>query len=355
VSDAFSFFGFSAVRFTLFSVPFLIQAMIGVNRDVPYIGDLAHHLRGACMLSHPMEHGVVKDWDEMEIIWRHTFDEKLHVVSNDHPVLINEAPLNPKGNRERMAEMMFERFNVPAMHIAISGVLALYASGRTTGLVLDSGDGVSFTMPIYEGYADRNAIVRLDLAGRDVTHYLARLLTERGYYATSSAERDCIVQDIKEKLAYVARDFDAELAKHQPATTYTLPDGQVLTIGNERFRSAEALFNPFCLGREAPGLHDCVFQSIGESAVDIRRNLYSNIVLSGGTTMLPGFAGRIANELTALAPSTMKVKVVAPPERKYSVWIGGSILASLSSFKHMCITNEEYKEHGSSIVHRKCF
>jgi len=342
---------------TVVGTPKHKNIMQGMGQKDIFVGDEAQSKRGILSISYPIQHGIVTSWDDLEKIWHHTFYNELRCEPSEHSLLCTESPLNPKGNREKMTEIMFETFSVQSFYVAIQAVLALYSSGRTTGVVFDTGDGVSHTVPIYEGYCLPHAVTRLDMAGHDLTEQMQKLLMERGHNFTTTAELE-IVRDIKEKLGYVALDFDEEMEKSEASSElekmYELPDGNSITVGSERFRCAEVLFNPSMIGLEQDGIQHLLYTSIMKCDVDIRKDLYGNIVLSGGSSCFPGLRERLTKEIEQLAPSSMNVNIIAPEERKYSVWIGGSILASLSSFQEMWIFREEYDEAGPEIVHRKC-
>ncbi|KAJ6561758.1 actin family [Mycena capillaripes] len=324
-----------------------------------YFGDAAQAKCDFLTIKCPVEHGIVINWDDVEHIWHQVIYNELHIPPEDHPVLLTEAPMNHKANREKTAQIMFETFNVPALYLQVGAVLSLYASsGRTTGIVIDSGDGASYTVPIYEGFSLSHAVRRLDLAGRDITSFLEHCLFQHGYKFKTKTER-LLVEDIKKRHCYVALDLEQELhTTEKPSsldTSYELPDGQIIALGTE-FRTPEILFNPSIAGLDIAGIHHNTFSSIQKCDVDLHSHMYANIVLSGGNTLFPGFVDRMRKELGSWArpPPSTKINIVAPPERKYSAWIGGSMLASLSTFQKMWCSRFEYDEYGPVIVHRKC-
>ncbi len=322
-----------------------------------YVGDEAISRRGILTISHPRENGIVTNWDDMEKIWSHTFHDELRIDPAAQPVMLIDSALDVKANREKMVQIMFETFKVPALYVANAPVLSLYETRRSTGIVLDCGYGFGQIVPIYEGQVLSNAISRVNLTGSDLTNYMEKLLMERGYNFTTLAEKE-IVRDIKEKLCCVALDFDMETkscsedSRYQKS--YELPDGNILTVNDERFRCPEILFQPSLIGLDSKGVHVATYESIMKCDVNFRKDLYANILLSGGTTLFNGLSVRLNKEIKSLAPPSMVVKIMDPPERKYSAWIGGSVLASSDDFEERWVTKEEYAQDGYSIVHSKC-
>ncbi|KAI6646615.1 beta-actin [Oopsacas minuta] len=329
--------------------------MVGMwQNGRPFTGFKCKKFRGIVTTKYPIQHIVISNWDDMETLWKDTIYNELHLEPKEHSMLLTEPPLNPLRNREKMTEIMFEAFEIPALLICTNSILSLFASGRTTGLVIDSGDGASYTVPIFKNHSLNNAVIRSDINGRDITGYMMKILEERGYTLATTPDRD-IVNDIKEKLGYVALDFEEEMNKKysQVNRHYELNSG-IITIGNERFRCAEPIFNPSYLGMSIAGLQDTAYHSIMKCDVEIRNYLFSNIVLSGGNTMFPGMRERMQRDIQQLAPKGVQVNVISPPERHYSAWRGGAMLAKMDNFLSMCITSQEYNEIGPWIVHRKC-
>lgn len=327
--------------------------------DETYIGNKAQDRRGVLQLRHPMEHGVIVNWNDIESIWSHVFNESLQLKDVDeHPVLITEAPLNPMGNRDEMCQVLYELFGVSALYVANPAVLSLYASGRTTGCVLECGDGYSCAVPVFEGYTLTPAIKRVDYAGRDITEQLQRQLRKSaGVSLFSSGEKE-LVRIIKEKACYVATDLEEEREKitynsENMNIKFKLPDGQLLTLKNDRFTTPEILFQPHLIASESDGLPGMLWQAILKTDTDLRPHLLSHILLSGGTTMLHGFGSRMLQELEDLTQKRSTIKIWAPPERKYTAWVGGSILAGLSTFQRIMVTRSQWQED-PSVIHAKC-
>lgn len=257
-----------------------------------------------------------------------------------------------------MLTVLFESFEVKNTYVAIQAVMSLYANGRSTGLVVDSGDGVTHTVPVFEGFSIPHAIEKMEIAGRVITEYAQKLLLESGHSFTSTAELE-IVKDIKEKLCFVAQDWESEYAAAQSSSSqdqpYTLPDKSMITVpGTVRMGVPELIFKPELNGKSCLSIQNLAWRSVSNSDVDVRRDLLKNVIMSGGTTMYEGMPDRLKAEIQTLSPPGSEIRIVATPDRKYAVWKGASTLASLSTFAASWITREEYEEHGAGIVHRKC-
>ncbi|KAG1695325.1 Actin-5 [Nymphon striatum] len=354
--------GFSSLDSPLLSFPSVVGVERFVkennNRRETFVGSKAQEKRDILSLSYPIEHGIVTNWDNMEKLLKYTFSEVLYFSPSRVNTLLTEVPLNPKSNKEKMSELMFERFHSKSIYIANPGQLSLYAAGRVSSIVLESGDGVTFTYPVYEGHTFPSAILRNDFAGCDVTNYLMELLRKKGYCFSTTCDRE-IVKDIKEKLCKVNSDCSEISAASK---IYKLPDGQEIVLDKEIFECAEVLFRPELVDMEFIGIQELLSNALMECDVDARRDLFCNVMVTGGNTTFPGFTDRLKLEMNELLinkgyPSRVSEKKICrifPIDYQHlSAWIGGSILSSLSAFKDMTISKKEYEEFGPCIVHRK--
>ncbi|RKP27337.1 actin family [Syncephalis pseudoplumigaleata] len=325
------------------------------------VGDEAAALRSILQMSYPMENGIVKNWEDMRHVWDYTFHEKLRIDPKDSKILLTEPPMNPLKNREKMAEVMFEEYGFQGIYVAIQAVLTLYAQGLLTGVVVDSGDGVTHIVPVYDGFAMPHLTRRLDVAGRSVTRYLIKLLLLRGYAFNRTADFETVRQ-IKEKLCYVSYDLDLEQKLANETTvlveSYTLPDGRVIKVGSERFEAPECLFQPELVDVESVGMAELLYNTIQAADIDIRSELYKHIVLSGGSTMYPGLPSRLEKEIKQLYLTRtldgdierlkkFKVHIEDPPRRKHMVFLGGAVLADIMKDKDsFWVTRQEWQEQG---------
>ncbi|KAJ5224855.1 Actin-related protein 2 [Penicillium citrinum] len=328
-------------------------------------GDEAAAARSMLQISYPMENGIVKKWEDMQHLWNYTFYDKMKIDPTGRKILLTEPPMNPLKNREQMAEVMLEGYNFGGVYVAIQAVLALYAQGLSSGVVVDSGDGVTHVIPVYESTVLNHHIRRLDVAGRDVTRNLIALLLRRGYALNRTADFETVRQ-IKEKLCYVSYDLELDKQLSEDTTvlveSYTLPDGRVIRVGSERFEAAECLFQPHLVDVDQPGIAELLFNTIQGTDVDIRSSLYKAIVLSGGSSMYPGLPSRLEKELKQLwltrvlgnNPERLNLHRNSrsasrtPPRRRHMVFLGGAVLANLIADKDdMWVSKQEWQEQGA--------
>jgi actin-related protein 2 len=341
----------------------------GVELKEIMCGDEAAAVRHSLDIHYPIEEGIVKNWDDMEHLWNYTFFDKLRIDPRNHKILLTEPPQNPLSNRERLVQTMFEKYQFASVNVSIQAMLTLYAQGLMTGVVVDTGDGVTHVVPVYDGFVPQNLIKRVDVAGRHITQYLIKLLLLRGHAFNRTADFETVRQ-IKEKLCYVAYDIDEERKLAADTTVlmenYTLPDGRVIRVGRERFEAPEALFNPQLVDCEKSGMADMVFDMIQQADIDCRTEYYKHIVLSGGSSMYPGLPTRLEKDIrnryfneilrgNEAGLKKFKLRIEDPPRRKHMVFLGGSVLADIMKDRaEFWMSRQEYQENGLRAVLQKC-
>ncbi|RWS15596.1 Actin-like protein 6A [Dinothrombium tinctorium] len=340
-----------------------------------------------------LKDGMIEDWDIFENMLDYIYAKHIKSESQLHPVLLSEAPWNVRNKREKITELMFEKYNIPAFFLVKNAVLAAFANGRSTGIVVDSGASQTSAVPVHDGYVIQQAIVKSVLAGDFITMQCKNYFEEQGIeiipsYLIASKEAvnegdppkwtrkttipevtkswhnymvKEIVQDFQSAVLQVFDSpYDRETVENMPTVHYEFPNGYNQDYGSERFLIPEALFDPSNI-KGVPGslmgIAQIVTTSVGMCDIDIRPSLYGSVIVTGGNTLISGFTDRLNRDLSTKTPPSMRLKIVSPSgntERRYGAWIGGSILASLGTFQQMWISKQEYDEGGKSQVDRKC-
>ncbi|XP_042528503.1 actin-58-like [Dipodomys spectabilis] len=332
------------------------RVFVGLEEEDWFIGSEVYQNLEKLSLHYPISRGAIHSWDDLEKIWHYSFYHLLHSNPKEHPLMLSEPPLIPFSVKEIASQILFETFKVPALHLANQGVLAMFASGHTSGMTIESGEGMTYFVPVIDGCPLSRSTTKLDIAGQDLTFHLMHLL-DRGNLLLGTADRECI-RNMKEKCCFVAQDFDKEKESSRALSqqkTFQLPDGREVSLGHEAFLCPEALFQTSLIGRSTEGIHMFTLRTITSCDRIFWKTLLGHILLSGGTSCFPGLKQRLQREVVRLACSYFHVKVATSPYAKNSAWTGGSILCSLSTFKDLWVTRKEYEDMGASIFSRRSF
>lgn len=339
-------------------IPKMPGLLVGMEQKERYVGEEAIAKMDIMNFSSPIQKGEIVDWNKFETLFHHILFEELKVVPEEISILITESPLNKKENRAKLAETLFETFNVEKLHIANSAMLGLYSYGKTNGIVLDSGYSLTTCVPVYEGYPLPHASIKLNLGGEDLSEALLSMLYDNINSSFKGIKGRLLADDIKEKMGYIALNSEDEekyyLDNVDGEKFYTLPDNKKIRLGRELFKHSENLFQRD--SNKQNSIPQLIIDSISKCDNDILNDVQENICLIGGTTLFKGFVERMKNELTNKLNNN-SFNLIYTPERQFSSWIGGSIISSLNNFNHMWVTKQEYDEIGNALeaIDSKCF
>ena len=334
-----------------------------------YIGKDCSKYLGILKLRYPVKNGIFENEQDILTVFKYIY-QNLEINNEEireHPILITEPLLNPYINREKIASALFENLSAPAIFFASQPILSLFSTSNTSGVILESGEGVTQSCIVYEGYSIPNSYIRNNYGGRDVTDYFQTLLKKQGYSFSTTSEFE-IVRKMKEEICFTAIgnsnsvlsnmsghfDLGGNKNKSESSNTYNLPDGNAIKIGEEKCIAPEILFNPSIIGSEYLSFQEMIVTSINKVDIDLRKNLYTNVLISGGNTLFKGIQEKFHTEIKYLSPKNMKVKIHSPGNRLLSCWTGGNVISTLEIFKKMWVTRDDWSEKGNkSIIHVK--
>ena len=341
---------------SIVGIPKMAGLLVGMEQKERYVGDEAISNYEFMNFYPPIKRGEVADWDKFETLMHYLLYNQMEVVPEEMSVLVTETPLTTKENRAKVAEMLFEKFNVQKCHIANSSMLGLMAYGKTSGIVVDSGFNVTSTVPIYEGFPLQYASKKINLGGEDISLNLLELIKDKVGPSFKLIKGRLLADEIKEHKGYISMNNEEQEEEKQNENLYKLPDGNDLKLENEIFKINDILFNPPEESKELMSISKMVVDSLKESDDDVRNDINESICLIGGTTLTKNFPEKLKNELSD-SKDFGNFNLSFSPERQFSSWVGGSIMSSLDNFHYMWVTKEDYDEKGKTLfsIDSKCF
>ena len=341
---------------SIVGIPKMAGLKVGMEQKERFIGDEAIENLEFMNYYPPIKRGEVADWDKFETLMHYLLYNQMEVVPEEMSVLLTETPLSSKENRAKVAEMLFEKFNVEKYHMANSSMLGLFAYGKTSGIVVDSGFNVTSTVPLYEGFPLQYASKKINLGGEDISLSLLESLKDKVEPSYKLIKGRLLADDIKEHKGYISMDNEEKEEEKQEESPYKLPDGKELKLGNEVFKICDILFNPPEDSKDLMSVSKMVAESLASCDDDVRIDINESICLIGGTTLMKNFPEKLKNELSD-NKDFGNFNLSFSPERQFSSWVGGSIMSSLDNFHYMWVTKDEYDEKGKTLVSidSKCF
>ncbi len=341
---------------SIVGIPKMAGLKVGMEQKERFVGDEAIENLEFMNYFPPIKRGEVADWDKFETLMHYLLYNQMEVVPEEMSVLITESPLSSKENRAKVAEMLFEKFDVEKYHMANSSMLGLFAYGKTSGIVVDSGFNVTSTVPLYEGFPLQYASKKINLGGEDISLSLLESLKDKVEPSYKLIKGRLLADDIKEHKGYISMDNEEKEEEKQEESPYKLPDGKELKLGNEIFKTCDILFNPPEDNKDLMSVSKMVAESLASCDDDVRTDINESICLIGGTTLMKNFPEKLKNELSD-NKDFGNFNLSFSPERQFSSWVGGSIMSSLDNFHYMWVTKDEYDEKGKTLVSidSKCF
>lgn len=332
-------------------------SFIGCQDQDTYAGNQAMSKIGLLNVQYPIKYGFIANWNDFTTLLRYTFEDELRVNYAEHPLILTESSRSDQRQREKLLQVIFETFQVPSFYLGKQPIFSIYSSGQKTGISVDIGYEMTQIVPVVEGSIVSSAMTTQNFGGKTITDYFLKALKERGC-ALSELSANLVANEVKEKLGYVALDFENEVKKnngsHGCDTSYQTQDGDEFKISDERYNCPELLFSPQINKLGHLSLQKVVYETVMKCESNVQNQLFDNIVLCGGSSLFNGLPERFKLELKGMVNKSTKINLVAPANRNYAAWMGAAAFASLPDFAELAIKSEEYRESGAQILTKKC-